>query len=82
MANVIALESAQAGYFKAIDEYPPTMQAKDVQEYLGISLAMAYNVLNSASCPTIRIGKRMIVRKESFMQFLENSEGKQIMQRR
>ncbi len=64
--------------YRDIDGYPPMMSAKHVKEYLGISEAFAYEVLNSANCPTIRMGKRMVVSKESFLQFLKDSEGKQI----
>lgn len=62
---------------KTIDGYTPIMDAKHVKQFLGISSAFAYEVLNSANCPTIRIGKRMVVAKESFLQFIKESVGKQ-----
>ncbi|GHU76587.1 hypothetical protein FACS1894188_09330 [Clostridia bacterium] len=65
--------------YKDIENYPPIMQAKHIKEFLGISEAFAYEVLNSANCPTLRIGKRMVISKESFLRFLQESEGKQIL---
>jgi len=64
--------------YKDIENYPPIMQAKHIKEYLGVSEAFAYEVLNSANCPTIRMGKRMVVAKESFLRFLAESEGKKM----
>lgn len=64
--------------YRDIDGYPPIMSAKHVKQFLGISEAFAYEVLNSANCPTIRMGKRMVVAKESFLRFLKEAEGKQI----
>ena len=78
MSNVVALRAIQAARSKTIDDYPPIMQAKHVREYLGVSEAFAYDILNSASCPTIRMGKRMVVAKDSFLKFLSASEGQRI----
>ena len=64
--------------YRDIDGYPPIMSAKHIKQFLGISEAFAYEVLNSEACPTIRMGKRMVVAKESFLRFLRESEGKQI----
>lgn len=64
--------------FKGIENYPPILQAKHIKEFLGVSEAFAYEVLNSTGCPTIRMGKRMVVAKESFLRFLAESEGKRI----
>ena len=64
--------------YRDIEGYPPIMSAKHVKQLLGVSEAFAYEVLNSANCPTIRMGKRMVVAKDSFLRFLKESEGKQI----
>ena len=64
--------------YKGIENYPPILQAKHIKEFLGVSEAFAYEVLNSAACPTIRMGKRMVVAKESFLRFLAETEGKQM----
>ena len=78
MSSVVTLRTSQATRSKTIDDYPPIMQAKHVREYLGVSEAFAYEVLNCTSCPTIRMGKRMVVAKDSFLKFLSASEGQRI----
>jgi len=64
---------------RPIVEYPDVLQARHVREILGISEAKAYEVLNSKKCPTIRIGKRMIVIRDSFVDFLFANEGNDLM---
>ena len=63
-----------------IEEYPPVLQAKHVRQILGISEAKAYEVLHSRKCPTIRVGKRMVVMRESFVNFLYNNEGDDLIE--
>jgi predicted DNA-binding transcriptional regulator AlpA len=60
---------------KPIEEYPPVLQAQHVKDILGISEAKAYEVLNSRKCPTIRMGKRMVVIRDSFVEFLYANQG-------
>ena len=64
---------------RPIEEYPPVLQARHVREILGISEAKAYEVLNSRKCPTIRMGKRMVVIRESFVKFLFANEGNDLI---
>jgi len=63
-----------------IEEYPPVLQAGHVKDILGISEAKAYEVLNSKKCPTIRMGKRMVVIRDSFMDFLYANQGSDLME--
>ena len=59
--------------FKSNDELPLMMTAKDVAGYLCISLTCAYYVMNSKGFPVMRIGKRMLVTRTNFLNWLENS---------
>ncbi len=61
--------------FKTNEELPLTMNAKDVARYLKISLSCAYQVMNSRNFPVIKIGKRLIVTKEHFLNWLQNASG-------
>ena len=65
--------------YRDIENYPPILHAKHIKEYLGISDTFAYEVLNSASCPTIRIGKRLVVSRDSFVRYLQQSEGSNLL---
>lgn len=68
-------ETTTVQAFRALEDYPPVLQAKHVREILGVSEAKAYEVTNSRKCPTIRMGKRMVVIRDSFIRFLYASEG-------
>lgn len=64
---------------RPIEAYPPVLQARHIRDILGISEAKAYEVLNSRKCPTIHMGKRMVVMKDSFVNFLYASQGDSLM---
>ena len=58
--------------FYSVDQLPCTMNADELAGYLGISRAGAYTLMHSEGFPVIRIGKRMIVPKDKFLQWLED----------
>ena len=64
---------------KPLEQYPPVLQAQHIRDILGISEAKAYEVLNSGKCPTLRMGKRMVVIRDSFIDFLYANQGGDIM---
>lgn len=55
---------------------PIVLQAKDVQAILGISKGKAYELMNSVDFPTVFIGKRMVVPKDAFLDWLSNDKRK------
>lgn len=61
--------------FKSNDELPLTMNAKDVAGYLNISLSCAYQVMNAKDFPVLKIGKRRIVTREHFLQWIQSAKG-------
>ena len=61
--------------YKSNDELPLTMNAQDVAGYLNISLSCAYQVMNSRDFPVLKIGKRRIVTKEHFLEWIQNASG-------
>ena len=56
------------------EDYPEVLQAKHVREILGLSEAKTYEVLNSRKCPSFTVGKRILVRKRAFIDYLEASD--------
>ena len=60
--------------YKSNDELPLTMNAKDIAGYMNISLTCAYQGMNSKSFPVIRVGKRMLVTKEKFLNWIDNAD--------
>ena len=53
------------------DQLPIILNANAIAQTLGISRAGAYELMNSEGFPTLRIGKRMMVSKEHFIQWIE-----------
>ena len=62
--------------FKSNDELPLIMNIKDVAGYLNISVACAYNVMNSSGFPAIKIGKRILIQRERFIEWIDKSVGR------
>ena len=60
--------------YKNIDELPIMLNANDIMNVLGISRAFAYNILHAKSLPVIIIGKRRVVNKDKFLDWLERCE--------
>ena len=51
---------------------PKVMNAMQVAAYLGISKQGAYNLMNSGSFPTLRVGKRLLVSTDRFLKWIES----------
>lgn len=56
------------------EQIPFMMTAKDIQA-LGFSRQLAYQMLNRADMPTTRIGKRVFVQKNRFLEWLDLHSG-------
>ena len=56
-------------------DLPLFLNAKLVAQALGVSISTAYEVMHEPSFPTLRVGSRMVVPKEKFMQWAEEQSG-------
>ena len=52
-------------------DLPLTLTAQEVGEVLGISRASAYELVRSRGFPHIRIGTRILVPKDKFIQWID-----------
>lgn len=59
--------------FTSYDQLPIVLTADSVASVLGISRANAYALLRSDGFPTLHIGKRMVVPKDRFLQWITDS---------
>ena len=57
--------------YKKYDELPLVLNAKDVSEVLGLSLAGTYELMREKDFPAKRIGKRIIVPRDEFLEWLK-----------
>lgn len=56
--------------YTSLDQLPVAVQAEDIAAVLGISRAGAYTLMRSKGFPTIFIGKRMVVYRDKFIQWM------------
>ena len=57
--------------YTSLDQRPVAVQAEDIAAVLGISRAGAYTLMRSKGFPTIFIGKRMVVYRDKFIQWMD-----------
>ena len=56
-------------------DLPLFLNANLVAQVLGVSISTAYELLNDPGFPTLRVGSRMVVPKEKFIQWAEGQSG-------
>lgn len=57
--------------YKTYDELPLFLNAATVSSVLGVSPASAYELMHKKDFPTLRVGSRMVVPKEKFIEWVE-----------
>ena len=57
--------------YHSYDELPLFLNAELVAKVLGVSISSAYELMHEKNFPTLRIGSRMVVPKEKFIQWVE-----------
>ena len=57
--------------YRSLEELPLMMNMTDVAAVLGISRAGAYKRAHSADFPSFQIGKRIVVSREKFLEWLD-----------
>ena len=56
-------------------DLPLFLTAHLVAQVLGVYISNAYEVVHEPSFPTLRVGSRMVVPKEKFIQWAEEQSG-------
>ena len=57
--------------YTSLDQLPLSLNANDIAEVLNISRGNAYCLLHREDFPTIHIGKRMIVPRDRFFEWMD-----------
>ncbi len=57
--------------YNSYDDLPLFLNAELVAKVLGVSLSNGYELMHEVGFPTLRIGSRMVVPKEKFIQWVE-----------
>ena len=62
--------------YQSYDELPLFLNSETVAKVLGVSPSSAYELMHEPGFPMLRIGNRMVVPKEQFIQWVvEHTEG-------
>ena len=62
--------------YKSYDELPLFLQADLISDVLGISISSAYELMHEKGFPALRIGNRIVVPREKFIQWVDENTGK------
>ena len=65
----------QESKYKSYDDLPLFLNAEMVARVLGVSPASSYELMHEEGFPVLRIGSRMVVPKEKFIQWVEQHTG-------
>ena len=61
--------------YKSYNELPLFLNAKLVAQVLGISPSSGYELLHQQDFPTLKIGNRIVLPKEEFIQWVKRNTG-------
>ena len=61
--------------YKSYDDLPLFLNAETVAKVLGVSISSAYELMHEPGFPVLRVGNRMVVPKEQFIQWVEEHTG-------
>ena len=62
--------------YKSYDELPLFLQADLISNVLGISISSAYELMHEKGFPALRIGNRIVVPREKFIQWVDENTSK------
>ena len=57
--------------YKSYDELPLFLNAAMVAKVLGVSPSSGYELMHEADFPVLKVGNRMVVPKENFVEWVE-----------
>ena len=57
--------------YKSYDELPLFLNAETVAKVLGVSPSSGYELMHEADFPVLKVGNRMVVPKEKFVNWVE-----------
>lgn len=61
--------------YKSYDELPLFLNSELVAKVLGVSPSSGYELMHQPNFPVLRVGSRMVVPKEKFIQWVEEHTG-------
>ena len=59
--------------YKSYDELPLMLSVKILADVLGVSISSAYELTREEGFPAVHVGKRIVIPKDKFKQWLEEN---------
>ena len=59
--------------YKSYEELPLFLNARTVAQVLGVSASISYELMHQQNFPSLKIGNRIVVPKERFVQWVEQN---------
>lgn len=56
--------------YRTYEELPLMLNADAIKDVLGISISSAYELMHEKDFPVLKVGSRMVVPKEKFMEWV------------
>ena len=63
--------------FKSYDDLPLFLSVQELAEVLGVSRAVAYDLVRQETFPSINIGNRIVIPREKFLEWVDRESAKQ-----
>lgn len=73
--NFMEVSKMKESMYKNYDELPLFLNVETVAKVLGVSPSSGYELMHEKDFPTLRIGNRMVVPKEQFIQWVNDHTG-------
>ena len=61
--------------YKSYDDLPLFLNSATVAKVLGVSPSSGYELIHEPGFPVLRVGSRIVVPKEKFMQWMDEHTG-------
>jgi len=61
--------------YKSYDDLPLFLNAAIVAKVLGVSPSSGYELMHESDFPVLKVGSRMVVPKDKFIQWVEEKTG-------
>lgn len=58
--------------YLSLDDLPSSLTVLDMASYLGISRTHAYKIINQMNIPRLKLGERIIIPKDLFIEWVRN----------
>jgi len=64
--------------YKSYDDLPLFLNAAMVAQVLGVSPSSGYELMHESGFPVLKVGSRMVVPKDKFIQWVEEKTGSEM----